>query len=97
MNLDGIKFDIKIIDNFFKHKVFETNKIDKEYNNIREIIINGKRKLKDITFNKYVNIKIFFITKIVHKYLSRCIRLSFKKYTINLRVIILKLHAYINY
>ena len=39
----------------------------------------------------------FFITKIVYKYLNRCIRLSFKKYTINLRVTILKLHAHINY
>ena len=39
----------------------------------------------------------FFITKIVYKCLNRCIRLSFKKYTINLRVIILKLHAHMNY
>ena len=39
----------------------------------------------------------FFIIKIVYEYLNRYIRLLFKKYTINLRVIILKLHAYINY
>ena len=39
----------------------------------------------------------FFIIKIVYKYLNRYIRLQFKKYTINLRVIILKLHAYMNY
>ena len=39
----------------------------------------------------------FFIIKIAYKYLSQYIRLLFRKYTINLRVIILKLHAYINY
>ena len=33
--------------------MFEANKIDNEYNEIREIIINDKKKLKDITFNKY--------------------------------------------
>ena len=41
--------------------------------------------------------KIFFIIKIVYECLSRCIRLQFKKYTINLRVITLKLNAHINY
>ena len=40
---------------------------------------------------------MFFITKIDYEYLNRYIRLQFKKYTINLRVIILKLHAYTNY
>ena len=40
---------------------------------------------------------MFFITRIVYKYLNHCIRLQFKKYTINLRAIILKLHAYTNY
>ena len=40
---------------------------------------------------------MFFIIKIVYKYLNQYIRLQFKKYTINLRVIILKLHAYTNY
>ena len=35
-----------------------------------------------------------FITKIVYKFLSRYIRLLFRKYTINLRVITLKLHAH---
>ena len=40
---------------------------------------------------------IFFIIKIVYEYLNRCIRLQFKKYTINLRIIILKLHAHTNY
>ena len=54
MNLDNIEFDIKIIDDLFYYKVFETNKIDEEYNNIREIIINEKNKLRDITFNKRV-------------------------------------------
>ena len=34
--------------------MFETNKVDNEYNEIREIIINDKKKLKDITFNKCV-------------------------------------------
>ena len=40
---------------------------------------------------------MFFITRIVYEYLNQCIRLQFKKYTINLRAIILKLHAYTNY
>ena len=34
--------------------MFKTNKIDNEYNEIREIIINDKKKLKNITFNKCV-------------------------------------------
>ena len=40
---------------------------------------------------------MFFIIKIAYKYLNRYIHLQFKKYTINLRVTILKLHAYTNY
>ena len=39
----------------------------------------------------------FFIIKIVYKYLNLCTRLLFKKFTINLYAIILKLHEYINY
>ena len=53
-NFDNIEFDIKIINDFLYHKVSEANKVDKEYNNIREIIINDKKKLKDIIFNKCV-------------------------------------------
>ena len=34
--------------------MFKTNKIDDDYNEIREIIINDKKKLRDITFNKCV-------------------------------------------
>ena len=34
--------------------MFETNKIDYKCNEIREIIINNKEKLRDITFNKCV-------------------------------------------
>ena len=34
--------------------MFKANKIDNEYNEIREIIINDKKKLKDITLNKCV-------------------------------------------
>ena len=30
------------------------NKIDNEYNEIREIIINDKKKLKNIIFNKCI-------------------------------------------
>ena len=37
--------------------MFETNKIDNEYNNIREIIIDDKEKLKNIIFNKCVYYK----------------------------------------
>ena len=39
----------------------------------------------------------FLIIKIVYKYLNRYIYLLFRKYTINLRVIIRELHAYTNY
>ena len=90
MNLDDIEYDIKVIDDSFYHRVFETNKVDKEYDNIREAIIIEKNKLRNIIFDKCV------IIKIVYKYLNRYIRLQFKKYIINLREIILKLHAYIN-
>ena len=34
--------------------MFKTNKIDQEYDNIRETIINKKNKLRDITLNKCV-------------------------------------------
>ena len=34
--------------------MFKTNKIDNKYNEIRETIINNKKKLKDIIFNKCV-------------------------------------------
>ena len=34
--------------------MFEANKIDNEYNEIRETIIDDKKKLKDIIFNKCV-------------------------------------------
>ena len=34
--------------------MFEANKVDDECNEIREIIINDKKKLKDITLNKCV-------------------------------------------
>ena len=34
--------------------MFKANKINNEYNEIREIIINDKKKLKNITFNKCV-------------------------------------------
>ena len=54
MNFDNIEFDIKIIHNFFYHKVLKVNKIDKKYNNICEIIIVNKEKFKDIIFNKCV-------------------------------------------
>ena len=40
---------------------------------------------------------MFFIIRIAYEYLSQCIRLQFKKYTINLRAITLKLHTYTNY
>ena len=54
LNLDNIEIEINIINNFLYYKMFETNKIDNKYNKIREIIINDKEKLKDITFNKCV-------------------------------------------
>ena len=34
--------------------MFKANKINNEYNEIREIIINGKKKLRNIIFNEYV-------------------------------------------
>ena len=54
LNLNNIEFDIKVINDSFYHKVFETNKVDQECDEIREIIINKKNKLRDITLNKCV-------------------------------------------
>ena len=53
MNLDNIEFDIKVIDDSFYHKVSEANKTNKEYDEIREIIIIEKNKLRDIIFSKW--------------------------------------------
>ena len=54
MNFDNIEFNIKIIDNLFYYKILKINKINKKYNNIREIIIINKKKFKNITLNKCV-------------------------------------------
>ena len=43
--------------------MFEANKIDNEYNEIRKIIINDKKKLKDITLNKCAIINDIFYHK----------------------------------
>ena len=43
--------------------MFEANKVDKEYNEIREIIIDNKKKLRDITLNKCVIINDIFYYK----------------------------------
>ena len=34
--------------------MFKANKINNKYNKICETIINNKKKLKDIIFNKYI-------------------------------------------
>ena len=34
--------------------MFKANKVDNKCNEIRKAIINDKKKLKDITLNKYV-------------------------------------------
>ena len=52
LNLDNIEFDVNVIDDSFYYKMFKANKIDNDYNEIRETIINNKKKLKNITFNK---------------------------------------------
>ena len=54
MNFDNIEFDFKIFNNYFNYKVLRINKIDKKYNNIREIIIANKEKLENIIYNKCV-------------------------------------------
>ena len=54
LNLDNIEFEINVINNFFYYKMFEMNKVDNEYNEICKIIIDNKKKLKDIIFNKCV-------------------------------------------
>ena len=43
--------------------MFETNKVDNEYNEIREIIINDKKKLRNIIFNKCAIINDIFYYK----------------------------------
>ena len=43
--------------------MLKTNKINKEYNNIREIIIIDKEKLRDIIFHKYVIINDIYYYK----------------------------------
>ena len=48
---------------FFYYKMFKANKIDNECNKIREIIINNKKKLRNITLNKYVIINEIFYHK----------------------------------
>ena len=54
LNLDDIEFDVNAIDDPFYHKMFEMNKVDDKCNEIREAIIDDKKKLKDITLNKCV-------------------------------------------
>ena len=54
LNLDDIEFNVKVIKDSLYYKVFKTNKIDQKCDNIREIIINEKNKLRNITFNKCV-------------------------------------------
>ena len=49
-----IEFDVNVIDNSLYYKMFKTNKIDNDCNEIREVIINNNKKLKDITLDKYV-------------------------------------------
>ena len=34
--------------------MFKANKVDNEYNEIREIIIDNNKKLRSITFNKCI-------------------------------------------
>ena len=43
--------------------MFKVNKVDNEYNEIYEIIIDGKKKLKGIIFNKCVIINDIFYYK----------------------------------
>ena len=57
--------------------MFEANKVDNKYNETYKIIINNKKKLKDIIFNKYVISNDVFIIKIAYKYLSLYIRLIY--------------------
>ena len=63
LNFDDIEFEINVINDFFYYKVFEANKVDNKYNEIRETIINNKKKLKDIIFNKCVIINDIFYYK----------------------------------
>ena len=64
------------------------NKIDKKYNNIREIIITNNFFSKILHLINALSRTKFFIIKIIYKYLNRYTRLLFKKYTINLYIII---------
>ena len=43
--------------------MFKTNKVNNKYNEIRETIINDKKKLRNIAFNKCVIINDIFYYK----------------------------------
>ena len=57
----NINININIVNNFIYHKIIKINFINKKCIEIHEIIDDDKKKLKNITFNKYFIInKIFY-------------------------------------
>ena len=58
-----MNINIDIVNNFIYYKMIKINFINKKYIEIYEIINNDKKKLKDITFNKYFIINDIFYHK----------------------------------
>ena len=53
MKLDRTEFIIKVINNLIYYRIADKNKIDKYYIKIRNVIVEKKKKLEEITLAKY--------------------------------------------
>ena len=53
LELDDKTFNIKTIDDPIYYRVYKSNRTNKLYTKIREVIINDKTKLRGITLTKY--------------------------------------------
>ena len=74
--------------------MFETNKVDDECNEIREAIVNDKKKLRNIIFNKCIIINdiLYYKNRLSnYEYISR-----FNIYTLlfNIYIFLFKLNKY---
>ena len=53
LKLDNKAFNIKVIDNPIYYRVYKSNRANKLYTKIREVIIDDKTRLRGITLAKY--------------------------------------------